>query len=107
MYKIYIYIFASAYVYSRHQSQSPIHFLRICTLFFVSTARSFEYGGFAGKDLPAAGGSTQNGRDFVWSFLGFFTLTKGRNLAFFEKGSRKKLSRFEPGCRVLPEFMKL
>lgn len=104
MYKIYIYIFVFAYVYSRHQSQSPIHFCGSAHFFFP-TARSFEYGGFAGKDLPAAGGSTQNGRDFVLSFLGFFFTTKGRNRTF-EKGSRKKLSRFKPGCRVLPEFMK-
>ena len=45
-------MFAYVYVYSRHQSQSPIDFDGSAPFF----ARSFEYGGFAGKDLPAAGG---------------------------------------------------
>ena len=44
---------------------------------------------------------------FCMEFPWIFFTTKGRNPAFFEKGSRKKLSRFKPGCRVLPEFMKL
>ena len=38
--------------------------------------------------------------------LDFFSQPKAETFTF-EKGSRKKLSRFKPGCRVLPEFMKL